>query len=291
MKSSKFIQSPYLEMKLLTNDEFQEYKNHSCQEYVKQGKQFNYDKMALLNKKYLEPKLDEQPETASSQSLEQENTAGDDLTDPTSQNDDIAISQQTDNADATDLNSVDAQRSINADDEVRSNPSITQEPEQNKNESQDSNLSMPTPPADTASAKNVIQGNEMFARPEDKTVSRPQHICSHCNAGLSTPYSLRRHIGTVHTKDWKSPYKRDKKDKNATSKSVILPLPVPMPVFAQNNVKTKPASMPVPVKNPKKRDRITMQSSDDDDDDLQPPSKSFVRSKRKNDDEDGYRSF
>ena len=115
MKSSKFIQSPYLEMKLLTNDEFQEYKNHSCQEYVKQGKQFNYDKMDLLNKKYLEPKLDEQPETAPSQSPEKENTAGEDLTEPTSQNADIAISQQADNADATDLNSDDVQRSINAD--------------------------------------------------------------------------------------------------------------------------------------------------------------------------------
>ena len=71
--------------------------------------------MDLLNKKYLEPKLDEQPETASSQSPEKENTAGEDLTEPTSQIADIAISQRTDNADATDLNSDDVQRSINAD--------------------------------------------------------------------------------------------------------------------------------------------------------------------------------
>ena len=46
-KSSKF-QSPYLEMKLLTNDEFQEYKNHSCKEYVRQGKTFKYDKDLLF---------------------------------------------------------------------------------------------------------------------------------------------------------------------------------------------------------------------------------------------------
>ncbi len=50
MKSTKSIQSPYKEMKLLSNEEFQEYKNHSCEEYVRKGLTFNYDKMALLNK-------------------------------------------------------------------------------------------------------------------------------------------------------------------------------------------------------------------------------------------------
>ena len=147
---------------------------------------------------------------------------------------------------------------------------------------------MTTPPADTARAKNVIQGKKNFTRPASRPILRP-HICNQCNNGFTTRYSLRRHIGTVHNKDWVSPYK--KKGKNANTKSVFVPLPVPMPVLAKNNVKTKPVSTPAPVKNARKRDRITMEGSDDDDIDFQLPSKSFIKSRRKNDDEEGYLSF
>ena len=90
-------------MKLLTNDEFQEYKNHNCQEYVRQGKTFNYNKMALLNKRYLEPKSEEQLETSASQSPEEGDTAGNLTT--VAQNDDSAISQQENNVDMNDSNS------------------------------------------------------------------------------------------------------------------------------------------------------------------------------------------
>ena len=283
-KSSKF-QSPYLEMKLLTNDEFQEYKNHSCKEYVRQGKTFKYDKMDLLNKKYLEPKLDEQPETTTVQSPEQQNAAGDLTDSPSSQNADIA--QQDDNSDATvDLNSADAQRSINVDDgdnaddaQSITTPSIIEEPEQNKNDSlQDDNLSMPTSPADTARVKNVIQGKKNVTRPASRPIFRP-HICSQCNNGFTTDYSLRRHIGTVHNKDWvRSSYKKKGKEVN-NNKSVFVPLPVPMPVLAKNNVKTKSVPMPTTAKNVKKRSRKFMES--DDDVDLQPPPKSFIESTRK----------
>ena len=93
MRTYNFIQSPYVDMKLLTNDEFQEYKNHSCQEYVRQGKTFNYNKMVLLNKRYLEPKSEEELETLPSHSPEQVSTAGN-LSQPATQSDDAAISQQ-----------------------------------------------------------------------------------------------------------------------------------------------------------------------------------------------------
>ena len=325
MKSSKFIQSPYLEMKLMTNDEFQEYKNHSCEEYVRQGKTFNYNKMALLNQRYLEPKSEEELETSALQSPEQENTAGD-LTDPAPQNADIAISQQVDNVDMADSNSDDVQsvqRSINADDdddaEASINTSNIQEAESNQNDSQqEPNLSMTQPLADPVPAKNVIQGPKNFKRQVENPKMKP-YICSHCNKGYTTNYSMKRHISQVHNNDWKSPQKKDVKrlqnvkkksvfvknavPKSAKAKSVFVPVPVPTPVpvhvkypkpiaTMKDLLNRKPA-----VKNPRKRNRINLEESDDERENLEPPAKSYITSRRatrrskNNDDEDGYKSL
>ena len=60
----KNFQSPMKVMRMMTDNEYQDYKNHNCQEYVSQGRVFNYDKMDMLNKKYSEPKSDVELETA-----------------------------------------------------------------------------------------------------------------------------------------------------------------------------------------------------------------------------------
>ena len=322
--TSKSIQSPYLEMKLMTNDEFQEYKNHSCEEYVRQGITFNYDKMALLNKKYLEPKSEEELETSASQSLEQENTAGN-LTEPTLQNADIAISQHADNVDTpADSNSDDVQSvntSINTDDsQIPINTSNIQETEQNKNDSQHvTNLSMTTPPADPAPATNVIQGVKNVSGQVQKPKLKP-FVCRFCNKGYATNYTMNRHISQYHNNDLsgapqksvkrlqnsnnvKSIAKKNVKS-NANAKSVFVLVPVPMPAPAT----AIPSPVPVAVKNPqpvvvsknvKKRKRFKITESDDENDEEEPPSKSFITSRpntrstrrsQKND-EDEYHTF
>ena len=327
MKTSKFIQSPYMEMKLLTNDEFQEYKNHNCQEYVRQGKTFNYNKMALLNKRYLEPKSEEQLETSASQSPEDGDTAGNLTT--VAQNDDSAISQQENNVDMNVSNSdnVQAVQSINTDDNTPAsiNTSNIQEAENQNDSQQAANISMTMPPADPIPVKNVIQGKKNF---RGQVVSSPiikPYICSQCNKGYTTNYTLRRHISQVHNNDWKSPQKKDVKRlqnakkkfvfvKNAVPKStkdktVFLPVPVPTPVsvpvkypkpveHVRDLVNKKPTTSSAPDKNARKRNRDIFEQSDDESDNLEPPAKSFIksrrptrRSKNNDDDEAGYNSF
>ena len=319
MKSTKSIQSPYKEMKLLSNEEFQEYKNHSCEEYVRKGLTFNYDKMALLNKKYLEPKSEEELETPTSQPLEEENAAGH-LTEPALQNADIAISQQADNVDTSNSNSDDVQSvhtSINTDDTQIPpiNSSNTQEADENKNDSQQvTNLSMTTPPTETASATNVIQ-SEKNVKGQDQTPILKPFICSYCNRGYSTKWTLKRHITQAHNNDLdpypKKTVKKLQKTKNvksnANDKSVFLPVPIPMPVPAKAISTPVPASVkksqPDVVKNNnnnvKKRKRMNIYD-DDENDDIEPPSKSLITSKRvtrstrrsqKNDDKDEYNTF
>ena len=314
-------------MKLLTNDEFQEYKNHNCQEYVRLGKTFNYNKMALLNKRYLEPKSEEELETPALQSPEQGNSAGN-LTDPPTQNDDAAaISQQENNVDMNDSNSdnVQAVQSINTDDNTPASintPNI-QEAENQNDSQQAANISMTTPPADPIPAKNVIQGKKKF---RGQVVSSPiikPYICSQCNKGYTTNYTLRRHISQVHNNDWKSPQKKDVKRlqkfkkksvsvKNAVPKStkVFLPVPVPTPVsvpvkypkpveYIHDLVNRKPTTSSAPDKKARKRNRDILEESDDEFDNLEPPAKSFIKSKRPtrklkitdDDDEAGYNSI
>ena len=311
-------------MKLLTNDEFQEYKNHNCQEYVRQGKTFNYNKMALLNKRYLEPKSEEQLETSASQSPEEGNTAGNLTT--VAENDDSAISQQENNVDMNDSNSdnVQAVQSINTDDNTPASintPNI-QEAENQNDSQQAANISMTTPPADPIPAKNVIQGKKKF---RGQVVSSPvikPYICSQCNKGYRTNYTLRRHISQIHNNDWKPPQKKDVKRlqnskkksvsvKNAVPKStkVFLPVPVPTPVsvkypkpveYIHDLVNRKPTTSSAPDKKARKRNRDILEESDDESDNLEPPAKSFIKSKRPtrklkitddDDDEAGYNSI
>lgn len=317
MTSSKLIQSPYLEMKLLTNDEFQEYKNHSCEEYVRQGITFNYDKMAILNKKYLEPKSEEELQTPPSQSLEQENTAGV-LTEPAPQNADIAISQHADNVDKTTESNFDdvqsVQTSINNDDsQIPINPSNTQEAEQNKNDSQQAtNLSMTTPPTESAPAMNVIQGVKNVKGQLKNPKLRP-FVCIYCNRGYATNWTMKRHISQVHNNDLDAGIKKNVKrlqntknaKSNAKDQSVFVPVPIPMPVPAKSIPTPAPASVKnfqptVDTKKVKKRKRIQVTESDFEDDDQEPPTKSFVRSRpitrstrrsQKNDDKDEYNTI
>ena len=316
-------------MKLLTNDEFQEYKNHNCQEYVRQGKTFNYNKMALLNKRYLEPKSEEQLETSALQSPEEGNTAGNLTT--VAQNDDSAISQQENNVDMNDSNSdnVQAVQSINTDDNSPAsiNTSNIQEAG-NQNESQQAaNISMTTPPADPIPAKNVIQGKKKFRGQDVSSPIIKPYICSQCNKGYRTNYTLRRHISQIHNNDWKPPQKKDVKrlqnskkksvfvknavPKTTQGKTVFLPVPVPTPVSVpvkypkpvehiHDLVNSKPTTSSAPVKKARKRNRDILEESDDEFDNLEPPAKSFIKSRRptrrskNNDDDDdqaGYNSF
>ena len=314
-------------MKLLTNDEFQEYKNHNCQEYVRQGKTFNYNKMALLNKRYLEPKSEEQLETSASQLPEEANTAGDLTT--VAQNDDSAISQQENNVDMNDSNSdnVQAVQSINTDDNTPAsiNTSNIQEAENPNDSQQAANISMTTPPADPIPAKNVIQGKKKFRGQDVSSPKIKPYICSQCNKGYRTNYTLRRHISQIHNNDWKPPQKKDVKrlqnskkkpvfvknavPKTTQGKTVFLPVPVPTPVSVpvkypkpvehiHDLVKSKPTTSSAPVKKARKRNRDILEESDDEFDNLEPPAKSFIksrrptrRSKNNDDDEAGYNSF
>ena len=313
-------------MKLLTNDEFQEYKNHNCQEYVRQGKTFNYNKMALLNKRYLEPKSEEQLETSASQSPEQGDTAGNLTT--VAQNDDSAISQQENNVDMNDSNSdnVQAVQSINTDDNTPAsiNTSNIQEAENPNDSQQAANISMTTPPADPIPAKNVIQGKKKFRGQDVSSPIIKPYICSQCNKGYRTNYTLRRHISQIHNNDWKPPQKKDVKrlqnskkksvfvknavPKTTQGKTVFLPVPVPTPVSVpvkypkpvehiHDLVNSKPTTSSAPVKKARKRNRDILEESDDEFDNLEPPAKSFIKSRRptrrsKNDDDEaGYNSL
>ena len=316
MRTSNFIQSPYVDMKLLTNDEFQEYKNHSCQEYVRQGKTFNYNKMVLLNKRYLEPKSEEDLETLPSHSLEQVSTAGN-STQPATQSDDAATSQQEYNVDMNESNS-DNVPAVNIGDNLSSsiNTSNIQEAEnQNDDSQQASNISMMAPPADPVPVNNVIQGSENVKGQVKKiSIMRP-YICSYCKKGYTTKYSMNRHISQMHNNDWKPPQKKDLKrlqnpkkkpafvknsvPKTSKAKSVFLPVPVPTPVPVQVKYPKPVESMKdllnrkPPVKNLKKRHRMDLEDSDDESDNLEPPAKSYITSRRSknNDDEDGYKSL
>ena len=316
-------------MKLLTNDEFQEYKNHNCQEYVRQGKTFNYNKMALLNKRYLEPKSEEQLETSASQSPEEGDTAGNLTT--VAQNDDSAISQQENNVDMNDSNSdnVQAVQSINTDDNSPAsiNTSNIQEAGNQNDSQQAANISMTTPPADPIPAKNVIQGKKKFRGQDVSSPIIKPYICSQCNKGYRTNYTLRRHISQIHNNDWKPPQKKDVKrlqnskkksvfvknavPKTTQGKTVFLPVPVPTPVSVpvkypkpvehiHDLVNSKPTTSSAPVKKARKRNRDILEESDDEFDNLEPPAKSFIKSRRptrrskNNDDDDdqaGYNSF
>ena len=315
MRTSNFIQSPYVDMKLLTNDEFQEYKNHSCQEYVRQGKTFNYNKMVLLNKRYLEPKSEEDLETLPSHSLEQVSTAGN-STQPATQSDDAATSQQEYNVDMNESNS-DNVPAVNIGDNLSSsiNTSNIQEAEnQNDDDSQQaSNISMMAPPADPVPVNNVIQGSENVKGQVKKiSIMRP-YICSHCKKGYTTKYSMDRHISQIHNNDWtkkkdvkrlqnlkkKPAFVKKSVPKTSKAKSVFLPVPVPTPVPVQVKYPKPVESMKdllnrKPVdKNPKKRHRMNLEDSDDESDNLEPPAKSYITSRRSknNDDEDGYKSL
>ena len=280
MRTSKFIKSPYLEMKLLTNDEFQQYKNHNCQEYVRQGKTFNYDKMALLNKRYLEPKSEQELETSASQSPEQADTAGNSA-EPVSQNDDAVISQQENNVDMNDSNSdnVQAVSSINIDDNTPAsiNTSNIQEAKNENDSQQGTNTSMTLPPADPVTAGNVIQGKKKF---KGQIISSPiikPYICSHCNKGYTTSFTLKRHISQIHNNDWKPSQKKDVKrlqnpnkkpvsvknvlPKSTKDKTVFLPIPVPTPVSVKypkpveqihDLVNRKPKTVSAPNNNSRK---------------------------------------
>ena len=325
MRTSKFIKSPYLEMKLLTNDEFQQYKNHNCQEYVRQGKTFNYDKMALLNKRYLEPKSEQELETSASQSPEQTDTAGNSA-EPVSQNDDAVISQQENNVDMNDSNSdnVQAVSSINIDDNTPAsiNTSNIQEAKNENDSQQGTNTSMTLPPADPVTAGNVIQGKKKF---KGQIISSPiikPFICSHCNKGYTTSFTLKRHISQIHNNDWKPSQKKDVKrlqnpnkkpvsvknvlPKSTKDKTVFLPIPVPTPVSVKyptpveeihDLTNRKPKKVSAQNSNSRKRTRKILEESDDEYDNLEPPAKSFVKSKRaptrskNNDDEEGYNSL
>ena len=325
MRTSNFIQSPYVDMKLLTNDEFQEYKNHSCQEYVRQGKTFNYNKMALLNKRYLEPKSEQELETSASQSPEQTDTAGNSA-EPVSQNDDAVISQQENNVDMNDSNSdnVQAVSSINIDDNTPAsiNTSNIQEAKNENDSQQGTNTSMTLPPADPVTAGNVIQGKKKF---KGQIISSPiikPYICSHCNKGYTTSFTLKRHISQIHNNDWKPPQKKDVKrlqnpnkkpvsvknvlPKSTKDKTVFLPIPVPTPVSVKyptpveeihDLTNRKPKKVSAQNSNSRKRTRKILEESDDEYDNLEPPAKSFVKSKRaptrskNNDDEEGYNSL
>ena len=313
MRTSNFIQSPYVDMKLLTNDEFQEYKNHSCQEYVRQGKTFNYNKMVLLNKRYLEPKSEEDLETLPSHSLEQVSTAGN-STQPASQSDDAATSQQEYNVDMNESNS-DNVPAVNIGDNLSSsiNTSNIQEAEnQNDDSQQASNISMMAPPADPVPVNNVIQGSENVKGQVKKiSIMRP-YICSHCKKGYTTKYSMNRHISQMHNNDWtrkkdvkrlqnpkkKPAFVKKSVPKTSKAKSVFLPVPVPTPVPVQVKYPKPVESMKdllnrKPVdKNPKKRNRMNLEDSDESDN-LEPPAKSYITSRRSknNDDEDGYNSL
>ena len=329
MRTSNFIQSPYVDMKLLTNDEFQEYKNHSCQEYVRQGKTFNYNKMVLLNKRYLEPKSEEELETLPSHSPEQVSTAGN-STQPATQSDDAAISQQEYNVDMNESNSDNAP-TVDIGDNLSSsiNTSNIQEAEnQNDDSQQASNISMTAPPADPVPVNNVIQGSENVKGQVEKTNVKGQvektsmmrpYICIHCKKGYTTKYSRNRHISQMHNNDWKSPQKKDVKrlqnpkkkpavvkisvPKTSKTNSVFLPVPVPTPVPVQVKYPKPVESMKdllnrkPPVKNLKKRHRMNLEDSDDETDNLEPPAKSYITSRRgprrskNNDDEDGYKSL
>ena len=325
MRTSKFIKSPYLEMKLLTNDEFQQYKNHNCQEYVRQGKTFNYDKMALLNKRYLEPKSEQELETSASQSPEQTDTAGNSA-EPVSQNDDAVISQQENNVDMNDSNSdnVQAVSSINIDDNTPAsiNTSNIQEAKNENDSQQGTNTSMTLPPADPVTAGNVIQGKKKF---KGQIISSPimkPYICSHCNKGYTTSFTLKRHISQIHNNDWKPPQKKDVKrlqnpnkkpvsvknvlPKSTKDKTVFLPIPVPTPVSVKyptpveeihDLTNRKPKKVSAQNSNSRKRTRKILEESDDEYDNLEPPAKSFIKSRRptrrsKNDDDEaGYNSL
>ena len=326
MRTSKFIKSPYLEMKLLTNDEFQQYKNHNCQEYVRQGKTFNYDKMALLNKRYLEPKSEQELETSASQSPEQTDTAGNSA-EPVSQNDDAVISQQENNVDMNDSNSdnVQAVSSINIDDNTPAsiNTSNIQEAKNENDSQQGTNTSMTLPPADPVTAGNVIQGKKKF---KGQIISSPiikPYICSHCNKGYTTSFTLKRHISQIHNNDWKPSQKKDVKrlqspnkkpvsvknvlPKSTKDKTVFLPIPVPTPVSVKyptpveeihDLTNRKPKKVSAQNSNSRKRTRKILEESDDEYDNLEPPAKSFIesrrptrRSKNNDDDEAGYNSF
>ena len=326
MRTSKFIKSPYLEMKLLTNDEFQQYKNHNCQEYVRQGKTFNYDKMALLNKRYLEPKSEQELETSASQSPEQADTAGNSA-EPVSQNDDAVISQQENNVNMNDSNSdnVQAVPSINIDDNTPAsiNTSNIQEAKNENDSQQGANTSITLPPADPVTAGNVIQGKKKF---KGQIISSPiikPYICSHCNKGYTTSFTLKRHISQIHNNDWKPSQKKDVKrlqspnkkpvsvknalPKSTKDKTVFLPIPVPTPVSVKyptpveeihDLTNRKPKKVSAQNSNSRKRTRKILEESDDEYDNLEPPAKSFVKSKRaptrsknNDDDEAGYNSL
>ena len=324
MKTSKFIKSPYLEMKLLTNDEFQDYKNHDCQEFVRQGKTFNYDKMALLNKRYLEPKSEKELETSALQSPEQADTAGN-SSEPVSQNDDAVISQQENNVDMNDSNSdnVQAVSSINSGDNTASiNTSNIQELQNENDSQQGANISMTLPPAAPVTSEKVIQGKKNF---KGQVISPPiikPFICTQCNKGYTTNFTLKRHIREVHN-DLKPSHKKDVKrlkntnkkpvsvknafPKSTKDKTVFLPVPVPTPVSVKypkpveeihDLVNKKPKTVSAAIKNSRKRNRTNLEESDDEYDNSEPPAKSFIktrrdtrRSKNNDDDEAGYNSF
>ena len=238
----KAYQSPMKVMRLLTDSEYQNYISHDCQQYAAQGRTFNYNKMDMLNKKYSEPKLDEELETAKSQPAADATNTTEVSADDANFNNEVADSEPA----HVDLNSEESH-----DLPKMSDSNLDEQPESNQNEF-DNNTTVPQVPSLPVENLNGRM-NKLIQNPPPPLPQPLQYQekkpfkCERCNKNFTTGYTLRRHIGTIHDQNWISPHiTKNKKKKN--SKSVLLPLAVPMPVSSKKDIKSSP-SLPRRKKN------------------------------------------
>ena len=265
----KEYHSPMKVMRMLTDSEYQDYISHDCQQYAAQGRTFNYNKMDMINKKYSEPKLNGELETAKSQ-------PDADVANTTDVKADAAISNNA----ASDLQPSHADLNSEAHDLSKmSDSNLDDHTELNQNEfDNNTTIAQVTPPAMNSNERmnKPIQKQQQQQQPPQQQQLLQQEKkpfkCVRCSKNFTTAYSMKRHIGTVHDNNWTSPYK----SKNKNNKSVLLPLPVPMPVATSS---------------PRKRNfKVFENDMNDFSDTEEPPIKSqkFKGKRRINPEEDEY---
>ena len=176
-------------MRMLTDNEYQSYKNHNCQDFVSKGIVFNYNKMDEVNKKYSEAHSDKlanaSPETPSFQSPDDLKSASQSLESsipiaPSSDTISGALSAPADRKEELKSKMADTIEQVLTDENLTKN-------------NDDSVSNAEKIPLDDAATHSAGQSSEELPRTSKIPIPK-KFFCELCGSNFTKKYSLKRHI-------------------------------------------------------------------------------------------------